>query len=152
MTSSLRGSTRNSLDDKFRLTLNKRFVDGFGGAEAQVVITVGLDGCLWVMKPADFDAYVAGLAGNPLEQTADRRRLCRRVLGHSEVTGIDKGGRLLIPDGLRSALGLGESREVMCVGMDHYLELWAFSAYTVERDRPVRTSSLESQQVVTTAG
>jgi MraZ protein len=115
----LLGEHEHTLDDKNRLTLPAKFRAAFAGG---VVVTRGMDGCLYVYRRADWDALVENrLAGlDPLSQ--EGRRMQRFFFSGASEVEPDKQGRVMIPAALLDHAGLG--REVVVAGVRDHLEIW----------------------------
>ena len=115
----LLGEHEHTLDDKNRLTLPAKFRAAFAGG---VVVTRGMDGCLYVYRRHDWDALVENrLAGlDPLSQ--EGRRVQRFFFSGASEVEPDKQGRVMIPAALLGHAGLG--REVVVAGVRDHLEIW----------------------------
>jgi MraZ protein len=113
------GEHEHTLDDKNRLTLPAKFRAAFAGG---VVVTRGMDGCLYVYRRDDWDALVANrLAGlDPLSQ--EGRRMQRFFFAGASEVDPDRQGRVMIPAALIDHAGLG--REVVVAGVRDHLEIW----------------------------
>ena len=113
------GEHEHTLDDKNRLTLPAKFRAAFAGG---VVVTRGMDGCLYVYRRDDWDALVANrLAGlDPLSQ--EGRRMQRFFFAGASEVDPDRQGRMMIPAALIDHAGLG--REVVVAGVRDHLEIW----------------------------
>jgi MraZ protein len=113
------GEYEHSLDDKGRLTipakLRQEFSDG-------LVVTRGLDGCLFIYTFQGFDAYVATLNQLPPDKRSSRS-FTRFVFSGANKLVPDKQGRILLPASLRDFAGLDS--EVVIIGANHRLEVWA---------------------------
>ncbi len=114
----LLGEHEHSLDDKNRLTLPARLREQLGD---QVVITRGMDGCLYVYARGAFDELASQIGGlDPLG--ADARRMRRHFFGNATPGELDKQGRVVIPARLLEREGIG--REVTVTGVGDHLEVW----------------------------
>ena len=120
----LLGEYEHTLDDKNRLTLPARFRDAF--AEG-VVVTRGMDGCLFVFTPADWERFVAvRLEGlDPLSREA--RQLSRFLFAGASETELDRQGRIMVPQSLIQHAKLG--RDVVVAGVRDRLEIWGRTAW-----------------------
>ena len=123
----LLGEYEHTLDDKNRITLPAKFRASFA---AGVVVTRGMDGCLYAYRLEDWDKLVdTRLAGlDPLSQ--EGRRLHRFFFSGAAEAELDKQGRVMIPAALIEHAGLG--RNVVVAGVRDHLELWDGAAWRKE--------------------
>ena len=123
----LLGEYEHTLDDKNRITLPAKFRASFA---AGVVVTRGMDGCLYAYRLEDRDKLVdSRLAGlDPLSQ--EGRRMHRFFFSGAAEAELDKQGRVMIPAALIEHAGLG--RNVVVAGVRDHLELWDGAAWRKE--------------------
>src|SRR5262245_3140585 len=114
----LLGEHEHSLDDKNRLTLPAKLREQLG---EQVVITRGMDGCLYVYARDAFDVLAARIGGMDA-LSADTRRMQRHFFVNATSADLDKQGRVVIPSLLLDRQGIG--REVTVTGVGDHLEIW----------------------------
>lgn len=112
------GQHTHALDDKKRLTLPSKLRKAVG---KRVVITSGLDGCLFLYPEKGWSG-IAGSLGNLGMGQADNRGFARFMLGNAVETEIDSAGRVLVPEHLREFAGIKTS--VVVAGVHNRLELW----------------------------
>lgn len=127
------GRFENRLDEKGRLSMPAKFrprlAEGF-------VITRGFEQCLTIFPMPEWQTLADNLARFPV--TDQKARALRRVLfAQAADTELDRQGRMLIPEYLREAAGLGA--DVIVAGMDGYIEIW-----DVERWREMERSNAEN--------
>jgi MraZ protein len=119
----LLGEYEHTLDDKNRLTLPARFRDAFVGG---VVVTRGMDGCLYAYTREDFDRLVERMrALDPLSR--ESRVMQRHFFSGANVAEPDKQGRVMIPSALLTSAGL--SRDVVVAGVYDHVEIWDRAAW-----------------------
>jgi MraZ protein len=120
----LLGEYEHTLDDKNRLTLPAKFRDAFADG---VVVTRGMDGCLFVFTPADWERFVAvRLEGlDPLSREA--RQLSRFMFAGASETELDRQGRVMIPPPLIQHAKLG--KDVVVAGVRDHVEIWDRAAW-----------------------
>jgi MraZ protein len=120
----LLGEYEHTLDDKNRLTLPAKFRQALGGG---VVVTRGMDHCLFVFTHEGWDAFVAArLEGlNPFSREA--RQMSRFMFAGATETELDKQGRIMVPSPLIEHASLG--REVVVAGVRDHVELWDRTAW-----------------------
>ena len=123
----LLGEYDHTIDDKNRLTLPAKFRKAF---EDGVVVTRGLDGCLWAWTPEGWAGYrdstLASL--HPLSQQG--RRMQRHFFSGASETTPDKQGRVSLPPALITHAKLG--RDVVVAGVNDHLEIWDRAAWKRE--------------------
>ena len=118
----LLGEFEHTVDDKNRLTLPAKFRQALSGG---LVITRGMDGCLYCYPQADWERLVESrLAG--LDPFSREGRMMNRFFfaGASEASP-DKQGRVMLPPTLAKDLG----REVVVAGVNDHLEIWNRDAW-----------------------
>ena len=123
----LLGEYEHTIDDKNRLTLPAKFRQSF--AEG-IVVTRGLDGCLFAYRRPDWDRLVESRLA-PLDPFSKGTRQIQRFLfsGATE-TDLDKQGRVMIPAALLEHAKLG--RDVVVAGVNDHLEIWDRAAWRAE--------------------
>ena len=113
------GQFQHNLDDKGRLMIPARFRELLEGG---AFITQGFDKCLMVMTEAYFkQVYERIEAMNLADPTA--RLLRRLILSNAYPIEVDKVGRILVPQNLRTFLGI-PSGELVVAGQGEYFEVW----------------------------
>ena len=114
----LLGEHDHALDEKNRLTLPSKLRGAF---DEGVVVTRGLDGCLFAWPVAGWGKMAERIDSvDPL--SADGRRLRRHFFSGASHGELDKQGRMVLPAGLLK--GVGIEREVTVAGMYDHLEIW----------------------------
>jgi len=113
------GEFRYSLDSKGRVFLPARYRDQLADG---IVITRGLDGCLFVFASTVWEQFTEILSKQLPLTTKSGRTLSRFFLSGAMDVTPDKQGRISIPSYLREHAGLGD--EVVIIGSGTRLELW----------------------------
>jgi transcriptional regulator MraZ len=115
----LLGAHEHTLDDKNRLTLPAKFRAAFAGG---VVVTRGMDGCLYAYRREDWDGLVESRLAtlDPLSQ--EGRRMQRFFFSGAAEVEPDKQGRVMVPAALIEHAGLG--KDVVVAGVHDHLEIW----------------------------
>ena len=108
----LLGEYEHTLDDKNRLTLPAKFRQALGGG---VVVTRGMDGCLFVFTHEGWDSFVSD-----------------RLEGLNTFSDVDKQGRIMLPQPLIEHASLG--REVVVAGIRDHVEIWDRTAWRKQLD------------------
>lgn len=130
------GSNNHSIDDKGRLTLPAKWRAELASG---VVVTRGLDDCLFVFPQSKFESIAAEIDQAGIE-FADARAWARYIAGMAEQIEVDKQGRILIPDNLRGFANL--NGEVVVLGVVSRIEIWNPTKFkenntTIESNAPV---------------
>jgi MraZ protein len=123
----LLGAHEHTIDDKNRLTLPARFRQAFADG---VVITRGLDGCLYAFRRPDWDRLVESQLATLDTLSQEGRRINRFFFSGASETELDKQGRVMLPRELIEHAGLG--REVVVAGVNDRLEIWDRAAWRKE--------------------
>jgi MraZ protein len=124
----LLGEYDHTLDDKNRLTLPAKLREQLG---EEVVITRGLDGCLFLYSKTAF-AVLAERVGTLDPFSPDTRTMQRYFFTGSPPLELDRQGRMVIPAKLLERAGIG--REVTVAGVYDHLEIWDRAAWREQRN------------------
>ena len=119
----LLGEHEHTLDDKNRLTLPAKLREQLG---ARVVVSRGLDGCLYVYSDGDW-ARLAERVGSLDPFSREARTMQRWFFASGSDADLDKQGRMVIPAALLKIAGIG--REVTVAGVYDHLEIWDRAAW-----------------------
>ena len=123
----LLGEHEHALDDKNRLTLPARQRDQLGD---RVVVTRGLDGCLYVYAAAEW-AKLAERVGTLDPLSREARTMQRFFFASGTEAELDKQGRIVIPANLLESAGIGH--DVTVAGIYDHLEIWDRAAWRDQR-------------------
>jgi len=112
------GEFSHTIDDKGRLTLPSKFRTDLGHG---VVVTRGVDKCLFVFTMAEFQKLADRIGSMPMTQ-AEAREFSRHFFSGASDVELDKQGRILIPQNLRDYAGM--NGDVVVVGVNQRIEIW----------------------------
>ena len=112
------GEYLHSIDTKKRLALPSKFRGEMG---EKVVITRGLDRCLFVYPIKAWEVLAEKLGNLPVGE-AGTRSFTRLMLAGAVDAEVDSQGRILVPEYLKTYAGL--EKEVTVAGVFNRLELW----------------------------
>jgi len=112
------GTYLHNIDNKGRLTLPAKFRAELAKG---VVVTLGLDGCLWVFPMETWEELAQKMHELPLNDEGSRN-LGRLFYANATDSEPDKQGRILLPATLRDKVGL--DGETVIVGGPGRLEIW----------------------------
>lgn len=117
------GEYTHTIDNKNRLSLPAKFRKEMG---KKVVITPGLDKCLWVFTLKEWEK-ISGKLSESSVLTADNRSFNRFLFGGAVDTEVDALGRVLVPDFLKGRADL--KTKVSIVGVQNRVEIWNEEAW-----------------------
>lgn len=121
------GEYQHNIDEKGRIALPSKFraklADG-------VVITRGLDRCLFLYTREEWATLAEKLAALPITQR-NTRSFARLMLAGAMDLDLDKQGRVVLPEYLRSYARL--SKQVVVAGLYGRLEMWDAKAWQAEK-------------------
>jgi MraZ protein len=112
------GEYTHSIDDKNRISLPAKFRSELG---KKIVVTVGLDNCLWIFKSNEWKKIEEKLNQSSIGQ-ADNRSFNRFMFSSAVEAEVDSIGRILIPDFLRDRANL--KNRVVVIGVSSRVEIW----------------------------
>jgi MraZ protein len=119
------GEFRCSLDEKGRLLIPARMRTEVAGNE--VILTRGVENCLWLFPPEEWKTFSENLIGSTSLFQEKARLIQRRMIAPAQETEIDKAGRIVIPQTLREYADL--RKECLILGLKKYMEIWSEAAY-----------------------
>jgi len=112
------GEYKHTLDTKRRLSLPSKWRDELG---KKLVITRGLDNCLFVYTLKEWEKITEKVGQLPLGQ-ADTRSFNRFFLSGAVEAEVDSVGRILVPDFLKDFATL--DTKVVLAGIHNRVEIW----------------------------
>lgn len=112
------GEYKHTLDPKRRLSLPSKWRKELG---KKLVVTRGLDNCLFVYPMREWQRITQKVAQLPLGQ-ADTRGFNRFFLSGAVETEVDNVGRILVPDFLHEFAKL--NTKVVLAGIHDRVEIW----------------------------
>jgi MraZ protein len=121
----LTGEFRNTLDEKGRISLPAKLRGELPGSE--FVLTQGVDACLWLFAPDQWNALSKKLIESTSLFAARARLVQRRILAPAQEVEVDKLGRIAIPQSLREFAHL--AKDCVILGITRYIEIWDAEAY-----------------------
>ena len=111
----LKGEYQYALDDKGRVVIPPKFRRVLGD---QVVVTRGIDPCIFLYSPSEWQKLEEALRRLPIKQ----RDVVRYLMAGAVDAVLDRQGRIIVPPHLREHAGI--EREVVVVGLGSRLEIW----------------------------
>lgn len=136
------GEFVHTIDDKGRLTIPAKFRDEL---ITGIVVTRGLDGCLWAYSRSEWEHLAERIAQMPSTNAA-ARNFARFMFAHAFDSIPDRQGRILLPQNLRDYAII--ENEAAIIGVMNRIELWNPNRWQevlteVEEDPEVFVSQLQ---------
>ncbi len=134
------GEFTHTLDEKKRLSLPSKFRKDLG---KKVIITYGLDSCLFMFTPTEWDNIAAKLGGLSMGNP-DSRAFNRIMLGGAVEVEVDTAGRILMPDFLKDYIGLpatGDkkaSQKLVFTGVHTRVEIWEEARWKTYKEQMLK--------------
>ncbi|WCO65229.1 division/cell wall cluster transcriptional repressor MraZ [Iamia majanohamensis] len=128
--SRLCGRFTNGIDAKSRVVMPAAFRAPFAADGG--LITPWRGTCLAAMAPGEFDLYVARAAASLADAGEDVDRHLSTLWSSTVTFGLDLQGRLVLPEEVRSQVGITD--EVRFQGRGRRVELWPGAITAEELD------------------
>jgi MraZ protein len=112
------GEFQHTVDPKGRVIVPSAFREELG---EKFIMTKGLDECLFVYSLTEWINLEAKLKTLPLANK-DARAFVRFFFSGATECEVDKQGRILIPQNLRSYAGL--EKDIFIIGVSTRVEVW----------------------------
>lgn len=136
------GEYLHTFDSKNRISVPSRFRKDLGRV---VVVTRGLDHCLYIYAKRAWEKEAKSYATRANGDAASRG-LARLFLAGSFEVEVDKAGRVLVPDNLKSFAGL--DTKAVVAGVADRIEVWdegAWQKYSKELERDAESLAEKSR-------
>lgn len=135
------GEYNHSVDPKKRLALPSKFRKELG---KQVVVTRGLDKCLFVYPAKVWKELAEKLGTLPMGESTTRS-FVRLMLAGAVDTEVDSQGRVLLPEYLKEYAGL--DRNVTVAGLFNRLEIWDEEKWKTYRNKAEENTDEIAEQL-----
>ncbi len=112
------GEYSHNLDDKGRLAIPAKFRRELAKG---AVVTRGLDSCLFLYTKKEWEKLAEKLAALPISQS-NSRAFSRLMLAGAMDVEVDKQGRVVLPEYLRTFAGL--KKNTVIAGLYSRVEIW----------------------------
>ncbi|MEL3911835.1 division/cell wall cluster transcriptional repressor MraZ [Treponema pedis] len=119
------GEYKNTLDEKGRIMFPAKIRSGL--PEARLIITRGIDSCLWLFTPEEWQKLSDEIMAKASLFKTESRIVTRRLIAPAQEIEFDKTGRLSVPQSLREYAGL--EKDCIILGLSKYFELWDEKKY-----------------------
>ncbi len=135
------GEYSHTVDSKKRLAVPSKFRKDLG---SRAVITRGLDKCLFVYPLKTWKELAEKLGTLPVGE-AGTRGFIRLMLAGATDVDVDRQGRILIPDYLKSYASL--KRDVTIAGLYNRLEVWDANKWKTYRNKAEKNTDEIAEQL-----
>lgn len=135
------GEYQHNVDPKKRLSLPSKFRGELG---KKVVVTRGLDKCLFVYPMKVWEEIAGKLGSMPVGESTTRSFIRLMLAGATDVE-IDGQGRVLIPDYLKSYAGL--HKNVTVAGLYNRLEIWDETKWKLYKTKAEKNTDEIAEQL-----
>jgi len=137
------GEFYHSLDAKGRLAVPTKFKADLRKGS---VVTRGLDASLWLFPYDQWEALAAKLAALPLSKS-NSRAFARLMLAGAMDVKMDRQGRILVPDYLRTYASL--KKRAVLAGIYNRIEIWDEDAWSKYKKSTEKESDAIAEQLET---
>jgi MraZ protein len=123
------GEYRHNTDSKGRIIVPARFRDELGNL---LILTKGLDGCITVYTPKQWERIIEQLYKLP-NTKKESRMYIHMVTSKAAECEVDGAGRILIPQNLMDEAAI--VKECVVLGVADHVEIWSslrWKAYSEE--------------------
>lgn len=117
------GEYAHTIDEKGRVSVPAKFRKQFKGG---VVVTRGLDHCLFIYPLKEWETMAAKLATLPISQKKSRA-FARLMLAGAWDVELDSQGRIMLPEYLRTYATL--KKHATIAGLYNRVEIWDEDAW-----------------------
>lgn len=135
------GEYNHNLDDKGRLAVPKKFRSALATG---AVVTRGLDNCLFLYTKTEWKKLADKLANLPFAG-ANTRAFARLMLAGAMDVDVDKQGRIVLPEYLRTFAGL--KKEIVIAGLYNRLEIWDQAIWNAYKTKTEKESTHIAEQM-----
>jgi MraZ protein len=128
------GCYTHAIDAKHRVSIPRKIAETLRARDSgdEVVLTAGLDGCLFLYTRQGFDRIAEQVDGSPLGEESTRD-FQRNFYASTERCNVDRSGRMLLPETLRTMVGITD--RVVFVGAGQRVELWEPDAWAARQGK-----------------
>lgn len=112
------GEYHHTIDEKGRVAVPVKFRKELANG---AVVTKGLDACLFLYPAKEWETQAVRIAGLPITRS-DSRAFNRHMLSGAMDIEMDKQGRVVVPDYLRTFSGI--NKKVVITGLYNRIEIW----------------------------
>lgn len=129
------GEYTYTIDNKGRIAIPVKFRSALADG---LVVTRGLDNCLFLYPKAEWEKLALRLSRLPISQ-ANTRAFARLMLAGAWDTELDNQGRISIPSYLREYAGI--KKKIAITGLFNRLEIWDKETWTKYKSGTEKSST-----------
>jgi MraZ protein len=137
----LGGEYRHALDEKRRVFIPARL----RGSVRTFVAARGLEQCVSLYTEDAWKKLLGKLQDLPVANKSQARAFRRLLISGATFGEADGQGRLLVPESLGRYAGI--KRDVMVLGMETHIEIWAFEKWEEYRRRAEKDVRSVAEQI-----
>ena len=135
------GQYCHSIDEKGRLAVPAKFRSELAKG---AVVTKGLDGCLFLYAIAEWEKMAEKLMTLPITQS-NSRAFSRLMLAGAMQVDIDKQGRIMIPEYLRTFASI--AGKTIVAGLYNRIEIWEENTWEEYKKKTEPESNAIAEQL-----
>jgi MraZ protein len=135
------GEYKHTLDEKKRISVPSKFRKILG---KKVVITNGLDNCLFIYPIKEWEQIASKLGGLSWG-TSDQRKFNRFMLSSATEISIDSVGRILIPEHLKEMAKI--KTKVVFAGVYSRIEVWDEQTWNKHKTEVVKDADQVAERL-----
>ena len=130
------GTFYHNLDAKNRVTVPRKILEkaGVKGQSAKFYISMGMEECLFLFTEEQWNILTLSFENQSMGKS-DARDFQRLFFSDTYEVDLDGSGRILIPEGLKTAAGL--EREVVFLGAGTRGEIWDADRWKIRKNKIV---------------
>lgn len=121
----LTGEYNNTIDEKGRISFPVKLRTAIN--QDVLMVTKGLDTCLWLFTLGEFESFKDKLTGNASMMKKKNLQVVRHFVASAQPVEFDKNGRLSIPQSLREYARL--EKDCTVLGISDFVEIWDAATY-----------------------
>ncbi len=135
------GEFTHTVDTKNRIAVPSKFRNELG---EKMIITRGLDACLFAYPVRVWEKMAEKLSAFPIGD-ASARSFVRLLLAGATDTEVDKQGRIVLPEYLRSYAGV--KKTVIVAGLYDRIEIWDEKRWNVYKTKAEKDTDSVAQKL-----
>ncbi len=142
----LTGEYNNTIDEKGRISFPAKLRSAVN--QNVLMVTKGLDACLWLFTIEEFESFRDKLTGNASMMKKKNLQVVRHFVASAQPVEFDKSGRLSIPQSLREYAHLNKDCTVL--GISNFVEVWdaeTYCEYQKENEESFREAAEEFNDI-----